>query len=103
MEGKFFVTIMAASQEELGALQQYHLDLFRTTANKLEMNVLSAILGADAQEARQPQFGIEGLVTLEDIGRLVEDGYQVLVSRPAPRQAQVKAIEFDEWLKGLEG
>ncbi len=103
MEGKFFVTVMATSQEDLKALQQYHLDLFRTTANTLEMNALSPILGVTAQETRQPQFAIEGLVTLEDIGRLVESGYQVLVSRPAPRQAQVRPIEFDEWLKGLEG
>lgn len=103
MEGKFFVTVMAMNQEDLKALQRYHLDLFRTTANTLEMNALRAILGTDGQEARQPQFAIEGLVTLEEIGRLVESGYQVLVTRPAPRQVQVRAIEFDEWLKELEG
>ncbi len=103
MEDKFFVTVMAASQEELSALQKYRLDLFRTTANKLEMNVVRAFLGADAQETGQLQFKIEGLVSLADIGRLVEDGYQVLVNRPASRQPQIKALEFDEWLKGLEG
>ncbi len=103
MEDKFFVTVMAASQEELSALQKYHLDLFRTTANKLEMNIFRVIQGAGVPETIQPQFKIEGLASLADIGRLVEDGYQVLVNRPASRQTQVKALEFDEWLKELEG
>ncbi len=103
MEDKFFVTVMAASQEELSALRKYHLDLFRTTANKLEMNIFRAIQRADVPETGQPQFKIEGLISLEDIGRLVEDGYQVLVTRPASRQPQMKALEFDEWLEELEG
>jgi hypothetical protein len=105
--GRYFVTVYAPGREALLALSQHDLDLFKPTARE-----------ADPGELR-----IDGLLTLEEIGRLVDAGYRVLVQTHAahkargqitPRRAEgpdvpggaalagTQAVGFEEWLKGFQ-
>jgi hypothetical protein len=105
--GRYFVTVYAPGREALLALSQQDLDLFKPTARE-----------ADPGELR-----IDGLLTLEEIGRLVDAGYRVLVQVHAARKARgqitprraegadvpggvapggTQAVGFEEWLKGFQ-
>ena len=88
MERRFFVTIVASSRRALLYLGEYDMDLFRQTSKLTE----------------QQEFAIDGLLTLEEVGRLVEDGYTVTVREPAARKtlAQTQVVSFDEWLDGMK-
>jgi hypothetical protein len=84
---RYFVTVRAPSHRSLLALEEYSLDLFHPTAAK----------------TREDEYTIEGLMTLDDVGRLVDDGYQVLVQDEMSKRARARqTIDFDEWLKGME-
>jgi hypothetical protein len=84
---RFFVTIFAASREALLKLQQYDFDVFAPTS----------------QATREGEFIIDGLLELQQIGRLVEDGYQVRVKHEASTRARAtETAEFGEWLKDME-
>jgi hypothetical protein len=56
------------------------------------------------QFTEQNQYTIEGLLTLDQIGQLVDYGYQVLVEEELSKRARAfkEVIEFPEWLKGME-
>jgi hypothetical protein len=84
---RFFVAILAPTQEALRKLGQYDLDVFAATSH--------------ANEAGE--FVIDGLLKLDDIGRLVEDGYQVLVKYDsnAKARALTEKVEFEDWLKEM--
>lgn len=88
MTSRFFVTVLAPSRQTLIKLGEYELDLFQPTATVTE----------------QQEFAIDGLLTLEEVGRLVEDGYRVLVSEEASKKAraQTETVQFQEWLRGME-
>jgi hypothetical protein len=82
---RFFVEVMAPDRVTLRRLHGFGLDLFRTTAS----------------EHRDGGFRIEGLVTLEEVGRLVEDGYPVLVAEEASQRAGgVEWSDLSDWLVG---
>jgi hypothetical protein len=82
---KFFVRVIADSRPGLLKLQKHDLDLFQPTSR------------TDGKE-----FTIEGLLTLEEIGRLVEDGYRVLVEDAASKRARAhQTVEFTEFLKTM--
>jgi hypothetical protein len=85
---KFFVKVIAPSKSALANLRKYHLDLFKPTATKHEEN----------------KFRIEGLLSLEEIGMLIQNGYQVIVEEEASKRARAKvhAVTFKEWIKGKE-
>ena len=111
---RFFVTVVAPERSRLQRLRSYDLDLFRETAKMTEKteSVLRAVREAAPQETYQPtgqtsqrqEFSIDGLLSLEEIDRLVEDGYQVLVKeRDLKRsRAVTEGIEFQSWLQGME-
>lgn len=88
MANRFFVTVIAANDRSLIRLQEFDLDLFRATA----------------KENERKEFTIEGLLTLEQIGRLVEAGYRVLVEEESSKRERAKSggIEFEAWKKGME-
>lgn len=87
MSPRFFVRVHASTKRALLKLQEYDLDLFQPTA----------------RAAGENQFQIEGLLTLEQVGRLVLDGYSVLVEEEASKRAHGRqAIDFQEWIKGKE-
>ncbi len=115
---KFFVTIEARSDKELIELRRYGLDLFRASAVRAAATLRAARAAAPAKGAKrakgakgaQPMepaqpLSVEGLLTLPEVERLVLDGYRVTLEEEASRRARgrLEVIEFDEWLKGMEG
>lgn len=88
MVNRFFVTIIALDRRTLLRLQEYDFDLFQSTS---KIN-------------QRKEFTIEGLLPLEQVGRLVEDGYRVLVEAESSKRERAKSggIEFEEWIKGME-
>jgi hypothetical protein len=84
---RFFVTIAAGSREQLIELNALELDVFAPTAK----------LGEDGEAT------IEGYLTLDEIGRVVEHGYRVDVREEAAKRFRAHQVqEFDAWIKGLE-
>ncbi len=88
MVHRFFVTVIAPSRRTLSKLQGYDFDLFQATSKINE----------------RKEFTIEGLLTLENVGRLVEDGYQVLVEEESSKRerGQSDIVQFEDWIKGME-
>ncbi|HYV04355.1 MAG TPA: hypothetical protein VFB82_07210 [Blastocatellia bacterium] len=88
MSRKFFVTVIAQSKRALVDLQKYDLDVFQPTARSNE----------------RKEFTIEGLLTMEEVERLVEGGYRVLVEEESSKRARAprEVIGFEEWIKGME-
>lgn len=88
MERRFFCTIFAQDQKHLIALNRYEVDVFQPTARITE----------------QQAFAIEGLLTLEQIARLVDDGYRVLVEEDESRRARAQEfiISAEQWLKAFQ-
>jgi hypothetical protein len=74
---RFFVTVTAADPERLNEIGRFGLDLFshRTEA------------GSE----------IGGLVTLDDIGRLVESGYRVVVHETDEPRRKHEYSTFEKW------
>jgi len=87
MVTKFFVKIIAPSKLALIGLQKFELDLFQPTS-KMTDN----------------EFTIEGLLTLEDVGKVVENGYKVLVEEVSTKRTRStrEMIGFDSWIQDTE-
>lgn len=81
MADRFFVTVIARDREHLDRLFEYDLDLF----------------AAGTDERGRPT--IDGLIKLQDVARLVEDGYQVLVSETDTPSEKLVSVGPEEWLK----
>jgi len=84
---RFFVTVIAPTQAALLQLQRYDFDVFAPTSRTTPAG----------------EFIIDGLLGLEQAGRLVEDGYQVLVKHESSSKARAatEKVEFDQWLKDM--
>lgn len=85
MKKRYFVQIRAEDRKHLRDLAGYDLDVF-------------------SQTARQSGEGlvIDGLLAMDDVARLVEDGYQVTVMRPADAVARGKkqqAVDVRAWME----
>jgi len=82
MSDRFFVTVFARDTEHLRRLfERGALDLFATRRDE------------------QERPSIDGLITLEAVGRLVEEGYEVLVAETDHPADELPRADFDEWLK----
>lgn len=79
---RFFVTITAVNPALMREVGRFGLDLFSHRA-----------------EESGPEIG--GLVTLEDIGLLVEAGYRVLVHETDRPRAKHEYVTFEEWRKDI--
>lgn len=115
MDSKFFVTIIAPDRAALLRLANYELDLLHQTAAVTERRAVR--LSAVKDKARPNEYveagsahteretAIDGLLSLEQVGRLVADGYQVLVREGASKRSRASQVmEFQDWLKAvLEG
>lgn len=79
-EGKrrFFVTITASDPEKMREVGSFGLDLF-----------------SHRPTDKGPEIG--GLVTLEDVGRLVEAGYEVHVRETDSPRMKHDFVRFDVW------
>src|SRR5262249_11088677 len=82
---RFFVKVYAQSKRALLGLHKYELDLFQSTARATEDN----------------RFNIDGLLTMEQIERLVRDGYSVLVEHHESHRSRAahEVADFQEWLE----
>ena len=80
---RFFVRVFAANPLALRRLQKFDFDLFQPTARQTE----------------DKRASIDGLLTMEEIEKLVLDGYQVLIEEEASRRAhgQKETMTVEEW------
>ena len=88
MEKRFFVTIVATNKQKVRLLKHYDYDLFREALKRRKKN----------------EFSIEGLLTLTQAERLVEDGYKVILNQEASKLVhdRFQVIDFKTWLKEME-
>ena len=123
--GRYFVTVLATGREALLALRQLELDLFKPTARPARPGdpgapgaAAGGASGYAAGGAADEEYRIDGLLTLEEIGRLASAGYRVLVQEDATQKARGQIaprrtrpageapepsgpVGFEEWLKGM--
>lgn len=79
---RYFVTIIVLDRGRLPTLMSMDLDLFG---------------GREAERGHE----IDGLITLEDVARLVEAGFLVLVRAAHDPRQKPKFIGADEWLQEM--
>jgi hypothetical protein len=81
---RFFVRVYASDRRGLVDLQGFGLDLFSSTA------------GTD----RDDRLGIDGLLSMAEVERLVRAGYQVLVEEheSARSRAHLEVRNFENWV-----
>lgn len=84
---RYFVTVTADSPAELRRLSGRGLDLFMPTAHRKGKVSI-----------------IEGLLTLEEVGALVKDGYRVSVDATMESRARATSATttLDAWLNAME-
>ncbi len=101
---KYFVTIHTPSDEALQKLSTLGLDVFRASAIRTAIGMRSVETTGGDTRAASPAPGVEALLTIAEIERLVGDGYRVTLEEEASQRARAtgNAVEFDEWLKGVE-
>lgn len=87
MGRRFFVKVYAPNRQALVGLQGFDLDLFAQTATETE-----------------GQCAIDGLMTLEEVERLVDAGYRVLVEEEASRRARAhhEVSGLDDFVESME-
>lgn len=84
MADRYFVKVFASHKRQLLQLQKFDLDLFQPTAR--------LVRGTEAV--------IEGLLTMEEVERLVKSGYRVLVEEESSKRARARdVIELEQWLQ----
>ena len=84
MEHAYFVTIFASDRPALLRLASYELDLIQQTAATAAvaaaaMRVSGLDNQVDVTHDDENATSIDGLLTIQQIVRLVDDGYQLLV------------------------
>ena len=94
MEHAYFVTIFASDRPALLRLASYELDLIQQTAATAAVAAAAMrVSGLDNQVDVTPDdenaTSIDGLLTIQQIVRLVDDGYQLLV-REAPASVHAR-------------
>jgi len=85
---RYFVTVYVSGQAQMGRVMRYGLDLFEESVRE------------DGD-----RVAVDGLLTLADAGRLVDDGHQVLLVEESSRRARahLDTSEFEEWLRIRRG
>jgi hypothetical protein len=83
MAARYFVDIVVPDRDALNRLHQRGLDLFRHTA-----------------ATHAGGFAIHGLLTLAEVGEVVDDGCQVLVREHegAIARTHLETATFPDWL-----
>ncbi len=81
---RYFVTVYISGRAQVGRAMRYGLDLFEESVREDGERVV-----------------VDGLLTLADAGRLVDDGHQVLLVEEASRRARahLDPSEFEGWLE----
>lgn len=80
---RYFVTVYISGRAQVGRAMGHGLDLFEESVRE------------DAD-----RVAVDGLLTLAEAGRLVDDGHQVLLVEEASRRARahLDTSEFEPWL-----
>lgn len=88
MTTKYFVQVIANDRQQLMDLQKFELDLFQATA----------------KPTNDKKFSIEGLITLDDVDKLVKNGYRVLVKKESPKRTPAieETMSFQEWSESVK-
>jgi hypothetical protein len=88
MERRFFCTIYARDRNHLIELGQLDFDVFRPTARLTERH----------------EHAIEGLLTLDQVAKLVENGYRVLVEEDSSKRARASELimSAEDWIREFE-
>ena len=88
MDQRFFCTIFAQDRKHLIGLSKLDVDVFQPTARITE----------------KQEYVIEGLLTLEQVASLVDNGYRVLVEEDASKRARAAEImtSAETWIKEIE-
>jgi hypothetical protein len=83
MVTKYFVEVIASNKQQLINLQKFELDLFQPTAKSID----------------DKEFKIDGLISLDDINKLVEKGYKVVIKNESTKKtpAVQQTTSFQEW------
>jgi|SRR5215467_3769841 len=81
---RYFVTVYVPSSGSIGRTMRYGMDLFEESIREEEGRV-----------------AVDGLLTLAEAGRLVDDGHRVLLLEEASKRARAHrdVSEFEEWLE----
>jgi carboxypeptidase T len=81
---RYFVEVTAPTQQALINLQKLELDLFAPTSKSTGKN----------------EFTIEGLLTSDEVNRLVQKGYKVLVKKESPTNtpAVSETVSVNDWI-----
>jgi hypothetical protein len=102
MERKFFARVMVPNRQALLKLRDFDLDLFHATVAATAAVAVAAEAAPGEAAEHISDYSIEGLLSLEEIGKLVDNGYAVLVEAEASaRSRALKTMEFKEWLKAM--
>ncbi len=93
---RYFVTVHADDRAALRQLADFHLDLFQGTARLHTAATAAADVAQDSPH-------IEGLMTLAEVGRLVESGYRVTVeaTEASRSRATRNVIDADTFLRSM--
>ena len=91
MQDRYFVKVVSRDPGSFSRLSRLGLDLFHPTAQR-----------SDDGNGRHV---IDGLMALDQVGRLVDEGYEVTVvdAAPARRSTNIETNTFEEWLAGMTG
>lgn len=85
MSERYFVKVIAGDRDALIGLRDFGLDLFQGTA-----------------ATGDGEATIEGLLALEDVGRLVDAGYRVLVEDAEARRSRPQeTVSAESWLTDM--
>ena len=84
-EHRYFATVHADTRQTMVDLASFHFDLFQATAR------------ADGTGG-----AIDGLLTLDEVARLVDAGYRVTVEAPDTARSRARQTStFADWLEGM--
>ncbi|MGE0642252.1 MAG: hypothetical protein AB7P24_01145 [Nitrospira sp.] len=88
---EYFVIIYATDPDSLRALQKFELDVFPQTSKR-------------NSSREEYQYSIDGLLTIEQVEKIVRSGYRVEILDPAEKRMRAadNITEFPQWLEGMK-
>lgn len=88
---EYFVIVYAPTPDSLRALQKFELDVFPQTSKR------------NPGREEYP-YSIDGLLTIEQVEKIVKAGYRVEIQDPAEKRMRAvgNVTEFPQWLAGMK-